>query len=74
VLEVRASGPVAELLICDDGVGAHGGKHADGEDHLGRHIMRERAEQLGGTCSVHSYSGGTRVHARIPVEHVRARP
>jgi nitrate/nitrite-specific signal transduction histidine kinase len=74
VLEVRASGPVAELLISDDGVGVNAGNRADGEDHLGRHIMRERAEQLGGTCSVHSDSGGTRVHARIPVEHAGAWP
>jgi signal transduction histidine kinase len=73
VLELRASGPVAELLISDDGIGARGGNRADGEDHLGRHIMRERAEQLGGTCSVQSDSGGTRVHARIPVDHLGTR-
>jgi two-component sensor histidine kinase len=64
----------AELLISDDGVGAHGGNRADGEDHLGRHIMRERAEQLGGSCSVRSDPGGTRVHARIPVEHAGGQP
>ena len=73
VLEVRAAGPVAELLVSDDGVGARGGNRADGEDHLGQHIMRERAKQLGGTCNVHSDSSGTRVHARIPVEYVGAR-
>jgi nitrate/nitrite-specific signal transduction histidine kinase len=73
VLEVRAAGPVAELLVSDDGVGARGRNRADGEDHLGQHIMRERATQLGGTCNVHSDSSGTRVHVRIPVEYVRAR-
>lgn len=67
VLELRAAGPVAELLISDDGVGGADAA-SDGEDHLGRHIMRERAEQLRGTCTVRSDSSGTRVHARIPLE------
>jgi signal transduction histidine kinase len=69
VLELRATGPLAELVVSDDGARAPAeanGQHADGEAHLGRHIMRERAEQLGGTCTIESGRGGTRVRARIP--------
>jgi signal transduction histidine kinase len=42
------------------------------EDHrsgVGLHSMRERAEELGGTCVVgRSASGGTRVLARLPLQ------
>jgi two-component system sensor histidine kinase DesK len=77
VLELRATGPLAELLVSDDGASASPpeGKdaRADGEAHLGRHIMQERAEQLGGTFAIESGREGTRVRVRIPREPARAR-
>jgi signal transduction histidine kinase len=52
------------IEVSDDGIGIP-------EDHhpgVGLHSMRERAEELGGTCVVgHSASGGTRVQARLPL-------
>ena len=30
--------------------------------------MRERAAELGGTCTIETTSRGTRVHARVPLE------
>jgi signal transduction histidine kinase len=52
------------IEVSDDGIGIP-------EDHrsgVGLHSMRERAEELGGTCVVgRSASGGTRVLARLPL-------
>jgi two-component system, NarL family, sensor kinase len=61
----RALGrPELELKITDDGAGLS-------KDHVagvGLTSMRERAEELGGTCAVESTpGGGTRVLARLPV-------
>jgi len=51
--------------VSDDGRGFE-------EDHrpgVGLSSMRERAEELGGTCVVEPVtSGGTRVKARLPLE------
>jgi signal transduction histidine kinase len=53
-----------QVEVSDDGTGIP-------EDHrsgVGLHSMRERAEELGGTCIVgRSSSGGTRVLARLPL-------
>jgi len=77
VLELRATGPLAELLVSDDGASASPPERkdvrADGEAHLGRHIMQERAEQLGGTFTIESGREGTRVRVRIPREPTAAR-
>ena len=52
------------LEISDDGVGLS----AERRPGVGLHSMRERAEELGGTCAVRrSPEGGTRVLARLPV-------
>jgi signal transduction histidine kinase len=61
----RALGrPELELKITDDGAGLS-------KDHVagvGLTSMRERAEELGGTCAVESTpGGGTRVLAHLPV-------
>jgi nitrate/nitrite-specific signal transduction histidine kinase len=73
-IELRATGPVTELVISDDGVGMNsdGAEGArDGDGGLGREIMRERASRLGGTLDVRSDKHGTRVFARVPtlVDH-----
>jgi signal transduction histidine kinase len=66
---VRLSASDGELLVevSDDGVGlSAGGARAPG---VGLYSMRERAEELGGSCRIESPpAGGTRVFARLPLE------
>jgi signal transduction histidine kinase len=58
------SGDELELEITDDGVGLP----ADHRSGVGLNSMRERAEELGGTCVIEpAPSGGTRVLARLPL-------
>ena len=53
-----------ELEVTDDGVGMPEGRRAG----VGLTSMRERAEELGGTCDVDlNPHGGTRVLARLPL-------
>jgi signal transduction histidine kinase len=57
------------LLVCDDGVGVPA---RDGDARAGTGVglrsMRERAAEVGGTCSVQSApGGGTVVEARLPL-------
>ena len=53
-----------EVEVCDDGVGMPSQRTAG----VGLLSMRERAEELGGTCTVEpAPSGGTRVLARLPM-------
>jgi signal transduction histidine kinase len=59
----RGSG-VLEVEITDDGAGMPGDRVAG----VGLSSMRERAEELGGTCNVVPIpTGGTRVLARLPL-------
>ena len=52
-----------QVEIMDDGVGLNGRGQG-----LGLLSMRERAEELGGQCTVKALpEGGTRVWARLPV-------
>jgi len=56
--------PILQLNIADDGVGMPTGIHAG----MGLTSMRERAEELGGTCIIEAGpGGGTRVLARLPL-------
>jgi signal transduction histidine kinase len=53
-----------EIEIADDGVGLPDKRRAG----VGLLSMRERAEELGGTCVVEALpEGGTRVTARLPM-------
>lgn len=52
-----------EMTITDDGAGLP----ADVVPGVGISAMKERAAELGGTCTVTSGSPGTVVHARLPV-------
>ncbi|HET7270349.1 MAG TPA: sensor histidine kinase, partial [Rubrobacter sp.] len=55
---------VLDLEVEDDGVGVQRNRNAG----VGLTSMRERAEELGGTCVIEAApTGGTRVLARIPV-------
>lgn len=57
-----ASNGALELEVRDDGIGL------DGRPGVGIASMRERAAELGGTCSVESQpGGGTVVRARLPL-------
>jgi signal transduction histidine kinase len=54
-----------ELEVADDGAGFDANAAAGGAG-IGLHSMRERAENLGGTLTVHSAPGqGTRVHVTV---------
>jgi two-component system, NarL family, sensor kinase len=54
------------LEISDDGRGLPGDRRAG----VGLVSMRERAEELGGTCLIENApTGGTRVIARLPIGH-----
>jgi signal transduction histidine kinase len=53
-----------ELEVSDDGIGIP----ADHHSGVGLHSMRERAEELGGSCVVgRAPTGGTRVSALLPL-------
>ena len=55
-----------QVEICDDGTGLVG--DADAGVGVGVGSMRDRAEELGGTCSVATApTGGTRVEAYLPL-------
>ncbi len=63
-ISVDRSRSVLELEVVDDGVGMPQGRRAG----VGLSSMRERAEELGGTCDVNpNPEGGTRVLARLPL-------
>jgi signal transduction histidine kinase len=65
-LEVRRADDELRLYVVDDGVGMVA---ANGEpDHFGMTLMRELAEDLGGTLRIDSDSGkGTRIEAYLPL-------
>jgi signal transduction histidine kinase len=57
-----------ELEVIDDGTGLP----ATYRQGIGLTSMRERAQELGGICSVEGLpEGGTRVWARLPLQHVQ---
>jgi two-component system nitrate/nitrite sensor histidine kinase NarX len=62
---VMGRGPVWEFEIRDDGCGFDPNA-AQSEQHVGLHIMRERARRIGGELHIQSGPGrGTRVHLRV---------
>jgi signal transduction histidine kinase len=55
-----------KLEVVDDGVGVGNGSHLI--TGLGLFSMQERAEELGGACSIETVAGGgTRVIASLPL-------
>ncbi len=58
-----------QLSVRDDGLGFNSQASRNGQsDHFGLVGMRERAEQIGGTLSIHSAEGsGTEVVADVPI-------
>jgi len=52
-----------EILVSDDGIGLLSTRHAG----VGLSSMRERAEEIGGTCTFESTGTGTRVFAVLPI-------
>jgi signal transduction histidine kinase len=70
-LSVDRAGGVLELEVRDDGVGMPETRRAG----VGLSSMRERAEELGGTCVVEpGPEGGTRVLARLPLPNPKEHP
>jgi signal transduction histidine kinase len=65
-LVLSRNGPVLEVRVSDDGVGVRPGAPAG----VGLRSMRDRAEELGGSCAVQPGDGGrgTTVVAQIPVQ------
>jgi two-component system nitrate/nitrite sensor histidine kinase NarX len=74
-LAIRPCNEALEFTIEDDGRGI-GGPKADGEQHYGLAIMRERAERAGGCLHIDSpIAGGTRVRLLLPAAcELRRRP
>jgi len=70
-ISVNRGAGMLEVEITDDGVGISEDRVAG----VGLYSMRERAEELGGTCDVGSNPhGGTRVLARLPLPISRVHP
>jgi signal transduction histidine kinase len=64
LLDETNSGSFFQIEIQDDGIGLPGTRRAG----VGTRSMRERAEELGGTCVIESGEGtGTRVCVNIPL-------
>lgn len=67
-LEVNRSNDQLQVAIHDDGVGFEGGIATEIPDHFGIAQMRELAEDLGGTLTIHSDAGiGTTIEATLPL-------
>lgn len=67
-LEVRRADEELRVFISDDGVGMSSGGPNDGREHFGMELMRELAEDLGGTLDVSTGNGkGTEISARLPL-------
>jgi two-component system, NarL family, sensor kinase len=62
-VSLRRDGDDLRVLIRDDGQGLAADRHTG----VGLFSMRERAAELGGTCTVTSDASGTLVDARLPV-------
>ncbi len=63
-LDQKDSNYTLQVEIQDDGIGLPSTRRAG----VGTRSMRERAEELGGTCDIESVMGsGTRVCARVPL-------
>jgi signal transduction histidine kinase len=70
-LSIDEAADTVQLEVRDDGVGMAEGRRAG----VGLSSMRERAEELGGTCNVKTDpGGGTRVLARLPLPTSEKRP
>jgi two-component system NarL family sensor kinase len=61
-LELRDLGAAVELRVEDDGTGVQASDVAG----VGLHSMRQRVEEIGGTCSVERQTVGTLVSAVLP--------
>jgi signal transduction histidine kinase len=55
------------IEVIDDGAGITGSAQPG---HLGLRVMHDRADAVGGSCTVTDLGPGTRVLARLPLDHV----
>jgi signal transduction histidine kinase len=67
-VSLRARDGYLELVVADDGVGhVEHEAHGTGWGGFGLRMMRERAEEIGGTFELQSTAGiGTRITVRVP--------
>jgi signal transduction histidine kinase len=73
-LEVRRADDELRVYVVDDGVGI-GDDTQQPPGHFGMELMRELAEDLGGTLKVDSASGkGTQIEAYLPLVLPAAHP
>jgi signal transduction histidine kinase len=71
LLSIDEAADALQLEVTDDGFGIP----KDRRGGVGLFSMRERAEELGGTCKVESIpTGGTRLLARLPLPTLEERP
>jgi two-component system NarL family sensor kinase len=63
IIRLALSEGVLQVEITDDGIGLPAARRGG----VGLLSMRERAEELGGTCQIEATPGGTRVCARLPM-------
>jgi signal transduction histidine kinase len=69
VVRLRVSGGTLHVSVHDDGVNVSGGW----QPGVGLTSIRERAAELGGSCTItHDRTGG-RVDVRLPLAQVRSR-
>ena len=67
-LEVRRADDELRVYVSDDGVGMRGESRVSGHESFGMDLMRELAEDLGGTLHVVSNAGtGTQIQAYLPL-------
>jgi signal transduction histidine kinase len=55
-----------KIVVSDDGIGLPATRKAG----VGLFSMRERAEEIGGTCAIESTGKGTRVFATLPISNL----
>ena len=67
VVRLEVDADAVRLEVADDGHGVRAGAPTSGSG-LGLASMRQRAEELGGRCTVDSSPSGTRVQVEVPVE------
>jgi signal transduction histidine kinase len=67
LLRLRINQDACQLEISDDGKGIPPGPRVG----VGLQAMRERASELGGTCTIISGSGGTTIRVRLPLSPAR---
>jgi PAS domain S-box-containing protein len=65
-ISLEKKGSTLDMAVCDDGIGFD--TESVPRTTLGLYLMKERAEAIGGNCTVTSRNGETTVKVSVPVE------